>query len=217
MSLTFAGTLDREAVTSAVAAIAPLVRAPEVAAAWARESALPGMTVGGVARHLVSQPECAVEFLGIPVPAAAPTLDLLTYASHLDWLDAPVDAPENTSIRDDFDAIAQAGSQESVAVLDAALDALPTALANAAPTTFVPWQGVALATDDFLVMRLLEIAVHADDLAVSVGLPTPELPPAAIEPAVQLLAALSLRKHPQTAVLRALSRAERSDGPVSAF
>ena len=73
MPLTFAGTLDRGALLRAADALVDLVAAPEVAEAWERESALPGMTVGGVTRHLVSQPECAVEFLRIqPVPPHAP-------------------------------------------------------------------------------------------------------------------------------------------------
>lgn len=33
-------------------------------------------------------------------------------------------------------------------------------------------------TDDLLVVRLMEVVVHADDLAVSVGMPTPSWPPA---------------------------------------
>ena len=40
----------------------------------------------------------------------------------------------------------------------------------------IPWQGWSLTAHDFLVTRLMEIVVHADDLAASVGLPTPEFP-----------------------------------------
>lgn len=202
----------------AVEAIAPLVRSPEVAARWDEESALPGMTVGGLTRHLVSQPECAVEFLPIRFPEdQVRVLPLIEYADQLDWLDAPADAPENTSIRDEFNAMSQAGVADSVAVLDAALAGLDAAITAAGPTTFVPWQGCALATDDFLVMRLLETVVHADDLAISVGLPTPVFAPETIEPVVELLAALALRRREPIDVVRALSRSERERGPTSAF
>lgn len=216
MDVTFTGKLDRAAVVGAVAAVAPLVRAPEVAEAWGRESALPGMTVGGLTRHLVSQPECAVEFLEIPVPDAAPRLGLLDYTATWDWLRQPVDAPENTSIRDDFNEMGEAGPGDSAKVLDAAVAALPAAIAAAGPLTFVPWQEVAIPTDDFLVIRLMEVVVHADDLAVSVGLPTPTFPDAALAPVTQLLTALALRRHDQSAVIRALARAERG-GAISAF
>ncbi|WP_162458378.1 maleylpyruvate isomerase N-terminal domain-containing protein [Pseudactinotalea terrae] len=202
----------------AVEAITPLVRSPEVAARWDEESALPGMTVGGLTRHLVSQPECAVEFLAIEFPTdRVRVLSLIEYADQLDWLDAPTDAPENTSIRDDFNEMGGAGVEDSVAVLDAALAGLGPAITAAGPTTFVPWQGCALATDDFLVMRLLETVVHADDLAVSVGLPTPAFEPEVMEPVVELLAALALRRREPIDVVRALARAERERGPTSAF
>ena len=68
MSLTFAGTLDHSAVTAAVDQFTDLVGSVEVAEAWAQESALPGMTVGGLVCHLVSQAECATEFVITPGP-----------------------------------------------------------------------------------------------------------------------------------------------------
>lgn len=216
MDLTFVGTLDHGTVLDAVDEIGPLVRAPEVAAAWSQESALPGMTVGGLTRHLVSQPETAVDFLGIPVPAEAPRPSLLTYADSWDWLDAPVGHEANTSIRDEFNAMGRAGARDSVEVLDSAAARLPAAPASAGPLTFVPWQQVAIPTEDFLVVRLMEIVVHADDLAVSVGLPTPRFADAAVEPVTRLLLALASRRHDQPALVRALSRAERG-GPISAF
>lgn len=217
MTLTFAARLDPGALPSAVEAIGPLVRSAEVAEAWEQESALPGMTVGGLTRHLVSQPECAVEFLRLDVPAEAAPVSLLEYADRLDWLDAPPDAPENTSIRDDFNEMGAAGPAESITVLENAVAALGPTIAAAHATTFVPWQGCALATEDFLVMRMLEIVVHADDLAASLDAPVPAFDPGVTGPVVQLLAALALRRREPLDVVRALARAERSHGPTSAF
>ncbi len=217
MPLTFAGNLDRTAVVRAVDRLVDLVAAPEVAESWDRESALAGMTVGGLTRHLVSQPECAVEFLGVEGPAGAETLSLADYFARVDWLHAPVDAPENTSIRDDFNAMAAGGQGHSVAILDQSRGALGAAIAAAGPATFVPWQGCALQVDDFLVVRLMEIVVHTDDLAASLGRPTPAFDDDVRDPVVALLAALSVRRHGQDAVLRALARGERAEGPVSAF
>ncbi len=193
------------------------MRSAEVADAWERESALPGMTVGGLVRHLVSQPECAVAFLGIAVPTETTPVSLLEYADRLDWLDASPDAPENTSIRDDFNEMGSAGAADSIAVLDANRAALGPAIAAAGPTTFVPWQDCALVTEDFLVMRMLEIVVHADDLAASVDAPAPAFDPGVTGPVVQLLAALALRRREPIDVIRALARADREHGPTSAF
>ncbi|SSC23214.1 Mycothiol-dependent maleylpyruvate isomerase, metal-binding domain, partial [Klenkia terrae] len=216
--LTFAGTVDRTALHRAALALAPLVGAPEVAAAWDRESALPGMTVGGVARHLVGQFEAAVEFLGIlPPPSHAPVVTLVELYRRTDWFTAPVDAPENTSIRDDFDAMAAGGQADSVAVLARSTAWLPDAVAAAGPTTYVPWQDCSVSTDDFLVVRAMEVLVHADDLAASVQLPLPDLDDELTHPALALLAVLSARQHGTPTALRALARAERATGPAAAF
>ena len=217
MTLAFAGTLDRAAAVRAVDALVDLVSAPDVAAGWDRESALPGMTVGGLARHLVSQPECAVEFLRAAPPAGAQTVSLPDYYARVDWLHAPRDAAENTSIRDGFNELARPGQRDSLDILDRARADLPRAITAAGPTVYVPWQDCALDLDDFLVCRLLEIVVHADDLAVSLGCQTPQFDDAVRDPVVALLAVLSVRRHGQDAVVRALARAERAGGSVSAF
>jgi hypothetical protein len=218
MPLTFAGNLDRDALVRAAGALADLVAAPEVAAAWDSESALPGFTVGGVVRHLVSQPECAVEFLGIqPVPSHAETVSLAGLYERTDWFLAPVAAAENTSIVEDFNAMAAGRQEHSLSILERARAELPDAVAAAGPTTYVPWQDCCVATDDFLAVRLMEVVVHADDLAASVGLPTPAFDDEALHPALALLAALGARRHGQDRLVRALSRTERGEGSVSAF
>jgi hypothetical protein len=74
-----------------------------------------------------------------------------------------------------------------------------------------------LRLDDFLVTRMMEIAVHSDDLAVSTGVPTPELPAEVLEPVLALLTGLAVRRHGQPAVLRALSRAERAPDRINAL
>jgi hypothetical protein len=217
MTLTFAGALDHAAVVRTVDALVDLVSAPVVAAGWGRESALPGMTVGGLVRHLVSQPECAVEFLRAAPPTDAETVSLLDYYARVDWLPAPPEAAENTCIRDHFNELARPGQQASLDVLNQARADLPQAIAAAGPTTYVPWQDCALNLDDFLVCRLLELLVHADDLAASLGCRTPQFDDAVRDPVVALLAVLSVRRHGQNAVVRALARAERASGSVSAF
>jgi hypothetical protein len=218
MPLTFVGTLDRDALARSADAVAGLVTSPEVERAWQEESALPGLTVGGLARHLVSQVETATEFLRIqPVPPHAPVVSLAELYERTDWFAAAVDAGENTSIRDDFNEMAEAGHAEAVRSLEASRADLPPALAAAGPTTYVPWQDCCLATDDFLVVRLMEVVVHADDLAASVGSGAVTFDDDVLHPALALLALLGARRHGQTAAVRALSRAERATGTASAF
>ena len=218
MSLTFAASIDRGALLRAAQVVEPLLVSTQVRGAWLRESALPGFTVGGVARHLVSQFADAVEFLRIqPSPPHAPVVSLAELYERTDWFAAQVDAEANTSIRDDFNQMASGGQRESVAILEQAMTDLPEAVAAAGDTTYVPWQDCSLATDDFLVVRLMEVVVHADDLAVSIGLPTPELDDEVLHPALALLAMLSAMRHGQDAAVRALSREERAPRPAAAF
>ena len=141
----------------------------------------------------------------------------MNYYAKVDWLHAAVDAPENTSIRDGFNELAGQGHAESVDVLQRARAELPTAMATAWPSTYVPWQDCALQVDDFLVCRLVEMVVHADDLAASLGCPTPQFDDDVLDPVVALLATLSVRRRGQDAVVRALARTERASAPVSAF
>lgn len=218
MPLSFAGTLDRDALVRATDAVAELVSIPAVADGWDRDSALPGLTVGGLTRHLVSQPECAVEFLRIqPPPPDAPIVSLAELYGRTDWFAAPVNGPENTSIREDFNAMAAGRLADSLAVLAQARADLPAALASAGSMTYVPWQDCCVSTDDFIVVRLMEVVVHADDLAASVGHEPPAFDDEIVHPVLGLLAVLSERRHGLVRAVRALSRAERTDSPMPAF
>jgi hypothetical protein len=64
--------------------------------------------------------------------------------------------------------------------------------------------------------RMMEIAVHGDDLACSAGLDA-QPPEAAAAVAIELLTALAVRKHGAAALLRALSRAERAPASIAAI
>jgi hypothetical protein len=64
---------------------------------------------------------------------------------------------------------------------------------------------------EYLRTRLVEFAVHVDDLAVSVGVPTPDLGSAADDEAIDVLVGIARIRHGDVAVLRALARRERDD------
>lgn len=63
----------------------------------------------------------------------------------------------------------------------------------------------------------MELVVHLDDLAVRVGVPTPEVPAAATDAVIGLLAALAARRHGAVPVIRALTRAERAPESIAGF
>jgi hypothetical protein len=70
---------------------------------------------------------------------------------------------------------------------------------------------------DFLTTRMMEVLVHSDDLAVSIGVATPDFPPMAVELVTDLLVRLATRRHGAVPVIRALSRAERAPASIAAF
>ena len=219
MSLRFADTLDRTAVLHAADLVAGLVAHPAIAAAWTRESSCAGMSVGGLTRHLVSQPVNVVTLLRADRSegADAETIELLEHYSRASWVREDLDGEANRSIRDTADQQANDGPDVAAALLSHARADLKAVLADAPPTTYVPWQGWSQATDDFLVTRLMEMVVHADDLAASVDVPAPDFGPTVLDPVFRLLTALAVKRHGQDALVRTLTRPQRAPSSVSAF
>ena len=194
-----------------------LVRDPAVAAAWAEPSALPEFSVGGLAGHLAYQVLSLPAALAAPVPTE-PVVPVLEHYARVTWIGAELDAEINVRIRDGGESLAANGPAALTAELESAIEALARLLAEVDRPVRIPlWGPWSLSLDDMLLTRLMELAVHSDDLAVSVGVPTPELPPVAVAAVVDLLSRLAVRRHGPVAVLRGLSRAERAPTTIAAF
>lgn len=191
----------------------------EVATAWARESACEGMTVGGLTDHLLAQLRHVAHGLRAPAPVDAPVIGLLDHYARAPWVTSSRSGEVDPDQTDTNNTAAAAGH---AAILDAARQALaelPALLAvpRERDVIHIPWQGWSLSTPDFLTTRMMELVVHGDDLASSVGLPSPEHDPAVVASVIGLLAEVSLARHGQAALVRALSRPQRSTGNISAF
>jgi Mycothiol maleylpyruvate isomerase N-terminal domain len=208
----------RAGFVTAAGIAADLARRPEVSERWADESACAGMSVGGLACHLASQVTNTVRLVGAP-PSEDPPIPLLEHYVRAAWVGSDLDAEVNVGIREGSDAEAAAGPDALGARLDEALARLPGVLAGADPDTpvLIPWQAWSLTVTDWLVTRGMEMVVHSDDLAASIGVPTPEFPEGVITPVLGLLTGVATRRHGQVAVVRALSRPQRAPSSVSAF
>jgi len=195
-----------------------LLGEPEVAAAWEQPSTLAEMTVNALAGHLAYQIFSVSAVLDGPASEQDP-IPLLEHYARAAWLGAPLDSEVNVGIRARGEDIAAEGAQSLVNRAAAALAAQQTKLAGvpADQVVYLPQTGWALSLGDYLTTRTLELAVHMDDLAVSVGLPARELPDAAFDPVLVLLARLAARRHGQAALLRALARAERASTVINAI
>ncbi|MET8277773.1 maleylpyruvate isomerase N-terminal domain-containing protein [Micromonospora sp. NPDC005174] len=193
-----------------------LIRHPEVSAQWSQPSALPHLSVGALACHLGRQAVRAAELL--PTTTDLPTLE--SADSHYEraaWVtegtpdeDAVAKGPDEAdALRGPADLHARSGK-----ALAQVSDLLPRG--GALDVVPIPWQGWSLRRADFLLTRQLEIVVHSDDLAVSVGVPTPVFPAEVFDPVRDLLVRLAVRRHGQSALIGALSRSERARD-LSAF
>ncbi|RJQ75826.1 hypothetical protein D5S17_20180 [Pseudonocardiaceae bacterium YIM PH 21723] len=195
-----------------------LVRDPVVARSWTRPSALPQMSVGALAAHVVYQFAALPELLTSPEPVE-PVVPLVGHYARSSWVGAELDAEINVSIRAKSDKVAGGGPDEVVAGAEAVLSEVDRALPGA-PDRLVRlpfWGDWSLRLEDYLVTRAMELIVHSDDLAFSVGLATPEFPEPAAQTVVDLLSRLAVRKHGTTPVIRALTRRERAPRSIAAF
>jgi hypothetical protein len=209
---------ESETFETAARIAAALACGPEVAARWYDESACAGMTVGGLAHHLTGQLGNTVRLVGEEA-SSEPPIPLLAHYAEAAWVTASLDDEVNAEIRESSDAAAQSGPDALPPLVDDLLDRLAGVLAarRSDDPVFIPWQGWSLTAHDWLVTRMMEIVVHSDDLAASVGVRTPEFPIEVITPVLGLLTAVACRRHGQVPVVRALSRPQRAPASVSAF
>jgi hypothetical protein len=208
----------RELYLNVAESAAKLLAAPQVAAAWHEPSALAKLSVQGLAGHLAGQIFFIPKVLAEPVPAEE-VIPLHEYYARVSWIGSDLDDPFNVLIRTSGEQDAADGPAALVARVEATVDELRAVLPTAPsrPVRRPTWGAWSISLDDFVTSRLLEVVVHCDDLAYSVGVPAPELPAQAIETVVDVLSRIAIRRHGATNVLRALSRAERAPASISAL
>jgi hypothetical protein len=208
----------RDFVVAAESAIA-LIGRVEVVRGWEQPSALAKLSVGGLAAHLGDQilPVHAAVTAGTHVTDEQP-VSLLEHYDRVAWANSDIDDPSNVTIREGAEKGAGQGHDALVGSLDHALRDIRRAFDALVlpPAISMPWWDWSLSFEDYLVARVMEIVVHNDDLAVSVDTAPPVLPEPVLGPALALLVSVSLHRHGQAAVVRALSRSERAEN-ISAF
>jgi hypothetical protein len=208
----------RELYLTAAERAATLLAAPEVVRAWDEPSALAKLSVKGLAGHLATQVFVVPKMLTVPAPTE-PLISIHEYYARVSWLGSDLDDPVNAGIRASGEDEATAGAAALAAEVDACVLQLRGTLpaAPGQPVRRANWGPWSISFDDFVTSRLLEIVVHSDDLAHSVGIATPDFPREAVETVVDLLSRIALRRHGATNVLRALSRSERAPASISAL
>jgi hypothetical protein len=205
----------RQVFLDTAATVASLLRDPAVAASWDKPSALAAFQVSGLAGHL------AWQILAVPArltagPGGQPVAIVEHYARAA-WVGASVDDDINVALRDVGEQTATDGPDALATQVDAALAELRVGLPTVDAALTVTLGASCLTIDDFLVTRLLELVIHADDLAVSIDVPTPTFPTDATDTVLALLTRLATRRHGPLALQRTHSRAERAPTTVAAL
>lgn len=200
-------------------AVAPLLRSRELAARWNEPSALTDFRTSGLAGHTARAVLNVERYLDAPVPAGADHLDAVTYfltASRSD-VENPASAM-NRTIRERGELEAAGGLRALADAYDAARARLAERLPGLRGDQPVLMFGrYVLPLDECLLTRLVELVVHADDLAVTLELPTPDFGDHVEDLVVATLARIARRRHGTLPVLRALARRERAPSTIAAF
>lgn len=186
-----------------------LLARSEVADRWEEPSALELFSIRGLSGHLVRATGSVEAYLDRGEP------DGTNIVSAAEYYAAAVATPDLTSelhvaVRARGEAEAAEGHAALVARLDGVIDRLSVRLETEPAERLVRvFQDLVLSLDDYLVTRLVEQLVHTDDLAVSIGVQTPDPPPGAPDLVVNVLVEVARLRHGDLAVLRALTRRER--------
>lgn len=198
----------RGAVLGAARAITPLLADERVAARWAEPSALVGFTVGGVAGHLARALDTVERYLADAEPPDEDVLDSVTYYR---IGRARADDAQHAGIRQRGEKAGSIGPVALAAEHEARVERVATLLATVPPTrrVAVAGGGARMLIDDYLATRLVEIVVHADDLAASIGVDPVPFDAEATGRVIDVLLGIARDHHGDPAVIRALTRRER--------
>jgi len=197
----------RELVIEAVDASAGLIASDEVSVRWNDPSALDGMTVGALSAHLVRAAGSVLAYLDRTDPSARPEGALLTPVT---YFHAAIDSPIHERIKEVSATESMAGPAEVAArCADIASSMRIRFAAEPSDRLVAALGGRMLTLDDFCRTRLIEVLLHLDDLAVSVGVARPETDEEGPAIVIDVLMGIDRMLHGDWEVLRALARDER--------
>jgi hypothetical protein len=194
-----------------------LLAAPELEQRWDEASVLPEFGVADLAGHLALSGVLLVErLLDEPDPRSAQPITGGQYYARFEGTE-DVGSDLNVAVRDRSHAVAVHGRERMLTMASEALERLTDRLVTEPPDRQITSRGLALTFEEFLRTRCVEIAVHVEDLELSIGLgpgltaadPVPDLPDDVVADAVAVLVDTAIARHGTRAVLTALSRRER--------
>ena len=190
-------------------AVVELLGKPEVVDAWEDVSVLPAFRVSGLAGHLGRSIFQVDDYLDSLV-AGTPPITAAVYFAELEGTD-DIGSPLNMSVRQRGHEAAKRGPAELAANASDRLSTLRDKLVGQpADRQIQVFRNRVLLLDEYLKTRLVEMVVHVEDLALSIGAGV-GLPTDAIAIATDTMVATARSRHGDLAVLRGMTRRERDD------
>lgn len=202
----------RSAFLDAAGAAVSLLGRREVGDRWNDESALAELTVRGLSGHLARAVLQVEWFLDMPEPDGPP-VTAVQYYGELAGVD-DLHSELNTGVRSRGEETAAGGWARLYLDVSNTYDRLGTRLPSVPASRKVLAFGRALTIDEYLKTRLIELAVHLDDLALSIDADDVVVPEAATTYAIAVLVGVARARHGDREVLRALTRRERAAADV---
>ena len=201
VSRKFAPFLDAAAVA------ADLLAQPEVAQRWDLDSVLEHCPVSALSGHLLRALTTVDTYLAFR-PSGAEPVSAAEYFARL--VTSDIDTPANQAIRARGADMAAGGPAEVARAASAAAGQLPARLAGEDPGRLLKVAGgLVMSLQEYLKTRVVELIIHGDDLAASVGVAFGPVSPGATAMAISTLVEVARVRHGDLPVLRALARRER--------
>ena len=187
-----------------------IVEGPRVGERWAEPSSLSGMTVGALAGHLVhSGILMAEQGLVVAGPAGQP----ITAAKMYSLIPLDEDSPIHDGVRAVAEEQVVDGREDLIERGRASWKRSEVVLAEASQDQIVAHpvaQRFAITLREFLLTRILELVVHIDDLAHSVGEQDLGVDRRAIDVACHFGIDINAERYGSAPVMRALFRRDRN-------
>jgi len=207
---------QRTVFFGAASAVADLIASPAVGDHWGERSCLEGFTVGGLAGHIVRSVQALVELLERPLPEGARVVTPAEFFG-VNKPKGPVLAdPIAKYIVDVGENRAKFGQGAVVGTFRELVGQAEEVLGDLTATTIIPTIRVSDGVTSlgiYLTTRVVELVVHGDDLASSVGIDW-QPPFSAGALAIGILVQIATEQHGAVEVLRVLTRTERAASDV---
>jgi hypothetical protein len=207
---------QRTVFFDATVSVADLIAAPVVGCHWGERSCLEGFTVGGLAGHIVRSVQALLDLLERPLPEGARVVSPAEFFGVNKPRGPVLDDPIAKFIVDDGEQRAELGQESVVGTFRELVVQVEGVLGDLTAPTVIPTiripDGIT-CLGIYLTTRVVELVIHGDDLASSVGIDW-QPPFAAGALAIGMLVQMANEQHGAVEVLRVLARSERANSDV---